>query len=64
VAQDPEYTLWGWIQLSMFGLTPRPDRIVFRCRRCNQNLGVSRDPSMLEKKAMPEPPPPDSPPEE
>lgn len=55
VAQDPEYTLWGWIQLSMLGVTPLPDRIVFRCRQCQKSLGVSRDPALLRKRAMPDP---------
>ena len=50
VAQDPEYTLWGWIQLSMLGITPLPDRIVFRCRRCQKSLGVSRDPALLRRR--------------
>jgi len=54
VQQEPEYTLWGWIQLSMLGITPLPDRIVFRCIRCRKSLGVSRDPALLRKKQMPE----------
>ena len=65
VAQDPEYTLWGWIQLSMLGITPLPERIVFRCRRCGKSLGVSRDPALLRKRGMPDapaaPPPPPPP---
>jgi len=56
VAQDAEYTLWGWIQLSMLGITPLPDRIEFRCRRCGKSLGVSRDPALLRRRAMPETP--------
>jgi len=56
VAQDPEYTLWGWIQLSMLGITPLPERIVFRCRRCSKSLGVSRDPALLRKRGMPDAP--------
>ena len=56
VAQDAEYTLWGWIQLSMLGITPRPDRIVFRCRRCQKSLGISRDPALLVKRQMPDSP--------
>jgi len=56
VAQDAEYTLWGWIQLSMLGVTPLPDRIEFRCRRCGKSLGVSRDPSLLRKRSMPDVP--------
>jgi hypothetical protein len=58
VAQDPEYTLWGWIQLSMLGITPLPERIVFRCRRCQKSLGVSRDPALLRKRGMPDAPTP------
>jgi hypothetical protein len=58
VAQDPEYTLWGWIQLSMLGITPLPERIVFRCRRCGKSLGVSRDPALLRKRGMPDAPAP------
>ena len=54
VAQDAEYTLWGWIQLSMLGITPLPERIVFRCRRCGRSLGVSRDPALLRKRGMPD----------
>ena len=57
VAQDAEYTLWGWIQLSMLGITPLPDRIEFRCRRCAKSLGVSRDPALLRKRSAPEAPP-------
>lgn len=56
VAQDAEYTLWGWIQLSMLGVTPLPDRIEFRCRRCGKSLGVSRDPALLRKRSMPDAP--------
>ncbi len=66
VQQDPEYTLWGWIQLSMLGITPLPERIVFRCIRCKKSLGVSRDPELLRKKRLPNPPvqgaPPPAPP--
>ena len=56
VAQDAEYTLWGWIQLSMLGITPLPERIVFRCRRCQKSLGVSRDPALLRKRGIPDAP--------
>ncbi|MDB5218827.1 MAG: hypothetical protein JWO86_6754 [Myxococcaceae bacterium] len=61
VAQDAEYTLWGWIQLSMLGITPLPERIVFRCRRCGKSLGVSRDPALLRKRGMPDAPAPSPP---
>jgi hypothetical protein len=56
VAQEPEYTLWGWLQLSMLGITPPPDRIVFRCRRCQKNLGTSRDPALLRRPSTPKEP--------
>ncbi len=56
VAQDAEYTLWGWIQLSLLGITPLPDRIVFRCRRCGKSLGVSRDPALLRNRSKPDDP--------
>ncbi len=54
VQQEPEYTLWGWIMLSMLGMTPTPDRIVYRCIRCRQTLGSTRDPKLLHKKRMPD----------
>jgi hypothetical protein len=47
VEQEPEYSLWGWILLSMFGISAKPDHIVFRCTRCRQTLGVSRDPALI-----------------
>ena len=56
VQQEPEYTLWGWIQLSMLGVTPLPERIEFRCRRCGKSLGVSRDPALLRNRSMPDAP--------
>jgi hypothetical protein len=53
VAQEPEYTLWGWILLSVLGISAKPDHIVFRCTRCRQKLGVSRDPALLERQTRP-----------
>lgn len=53
VQQEPEYTFIGWLMLSMLGMTPVPDRIAFRCIRCRQTLGFSRDPKLLHKKQMP-----------
>lgn len=63
VAEEPEYTLWGWILLSMFGITPKPDHVVYRCQMCRQSLGSTRDPKVLarrttgQKKAAPTPSP-------
>ena len=49
VVQEPEYTLWGWILLSVLGISAKPDHIVFRCTTCRQKLGVSRDPALLDR---------------
>jgi len=53
VAQEPEYTLWGWILLAVLGISAKPDHIVFRCTRCRQKLGISRDPALLERQQRP-----------
>ncbi len=50
VVEEPEYTLWGWILLSMFGITPKPDHVVYRCQMCRQSLGSTRDPKVLARR--------------
>lgn len=50
VVEEPEYTLWGWIVLSMFGITPKPDHIAYRCQICRQTLGTTRDPKVLKRR--------------
>ena len=50
VDEEPEYTLWGWILLSMFGITPKPDHVVYRCQLCRQSLGSTRDPKILARR--------------
>ncbi|MBX3202131.1 MAG: hypothetical protein KF894_28640 [Labilithrix sp.] len=57
VAEEPEYTLWGWILLSMFGITPKPDHVVYRCQMCRQSVGSTRDPKVLARKSAPKRPP-------
>ena len=47
IVEEPEYTLWGWILLSMFGITPKPDHVVYRCQMCRQSVGSTRDPKVL-----------------
>jgi hypothetical protein len=47
IEEEPEYTTWGWIMLSMLGMTPRPDHIAFRCMYCRKEVGRSRDPKLL-----------------
>jgi hypothetical protein len=53
VVEEPEYTLWGWILLSMFGITPKPDHVVYRCQMCRQSLGTTRDPKVLARRSAP-----------
>ncbi len=55
VAEEPEYTLWGWILLSMFGITPKPDHVVYRCQICRQSLGSTRDPRVLARRTRQKP---------
>jgi hypothetical protein len=51
IAQEPEYTLWGWILLAVLGISAKPDHIVFRCTICRDKLGISRDPGLLNRQA-------------
>ena len=51
IQEEPEYGFFGWILLSIFGITPRPDWIAFRCRYCRAELGTSRDPKLLAKRS-------------
>jgi hypothetical protein len=53
IQEEPEYGFIGWILLSIFGLTPRPDWISFRCRYCREELGTSRDPKLLARRSTP-----------
>lgn len=57
IVEQPEYTTWGWILLSIFGMTPRPDHISFRCTYCRQELGRSRSPALLARRSLPKPKP-------
>src|SRR6185312_4630244 len=52
IVEEPEYTLWGWIVLSMFGITPKPDHVVYRCQMCRQSLGSTRDPKVLARRSQ------------
>ena len=55
IQEEPEYTTWGWIMLSMFGMTPRPHYISFRCALCRMEIGRSRDPKLLARRSAPVP---------
>jgi hypothetical protein len=53
VVREAEYTLWGWIMLSMLGMTPKPKRIAFICTLCRTPLAYSQDPrDLLGPKAV------------
>lgn len=52
IEEEPEYTTWGWIILSMFGMTPRPHHIAYRCIYCRAELGQSRDPKLLARRTQ------------
>jgi hypothetical protein len=47
VEEEPEYTLFGWLLLSLAGITPKPDHVVYRCTICHESLGTTRDPRVL-----------------
>ena len=51
IQEEPEYGFVGWFLLSIFGITPKPDWIAFRCRYCRDELGVSRDPKLLARRS-------------
>ena len=53
IQEEPEYGFVGWMLLSIFGITPRPDWISFRCRYCREELGTSRDPKLLARRSTP-----------
>jgi hypothetical protein len=53
IQEEPEYSTWGWIMLSMFGMTPRPHHISFRCSLCRAEVAQSRDPRLLARRSLP-----------
>jgi hypothetical protein len=56
IQEEPEYGFFGWILLSLFGITPRPHHISFRCMYCRQELGTSTNPKLLARRSMPDKP--------
>ena len=61
IVEEPEYTLWGWILLSMFGITPKPDHVVYRCQMCRKSVGSTRDPRVLAGRTQTTPDAPSKP---
>lgn len=47
VSAEPEYTFLGWIAMAV-GISASPERIRYRCRRCDQVLEETRDPAVLK----------------
>lgn len=48
VSAEPEYSFSGYVQLA-FGISARPTKVRYRCRRCDFVLGSSTDPTVLDK---------------
>lgn len=48
VHPEPKYTLMGWFLLLM-GATPNPIHAVYRCARCHEVVGATRDPAVLKE---------------
>lgn len=48
VHPEPKYSFGGWLLLFM-GATPQPLHAVFQCSRCQQVLGITRDPKVLRE---------------
>lgn len=48
VSPDPVYTLTGSFWVAVFGVSTKPIRIKFRCRRCNETFEESEEPALLD----------------
>jgi hypothetical protein len=47
VSAEPDYTFWAWILMTV-GISASPERIRYRCRRCDQVLEETREPAVLK----------------
>ena len=43
VEASPSYGAFGWTLL-IFGATPIPRWVEYRCKKCGESLGISEDP--------------------
>jgi hypothetical protein len=43
-----EYSAWGWFTV-LFGISTRPLRLTYKCRRCNVTFDSTDDPTELDK---------------
>jgi hypothetical protein len=48
VSARGRYTIWGWFAL-LIGVTARPKRVEYWCRRCGERADVTTDPDVLAK---------------
>jgi hypothetical protein len=48
ISPEYEHTFLGWFCL-LFGISARPTRINYRCRRCEQVFDATTDPAVLGK---------------
>ena len=49
ISPECKYSLWGWMRVSFLGISTRPVRVVYRCRRCNTVLHRTNDPQILDE---------------
>lgn len=45
---EPKYSFVGWLLL-LCGATPKPLHAVYRCSRCQQIVGLTKDPKVLSE---------------
>jgi len=49
ISPECKYSLWGWMRVSFLGISTRPIRVEYRCRRCLTLLHISTDPLVLDE---------------
>jgi len=51
VSPEGKYTLIGWFWVTLMGVTTKPVRIDYRCRKCGNVLETTTDPKVLSAHA-------------
>ena len=49
VAQEPEYSGWGWFLLAILGISARPVGIASRCTICGTKLALARSQEAIDR---------------